>query len=598
MFKEILSPLTLQLTKLSDSRLSEIERMILASTIQILFDDIGSGNSCSRLSNICNCLELQPTDLISIMQKSGLAVFYVDTFNLEPKPISCWSVNGDIFIYISKYFAYEKSIADNILLLTKSSPNIDENQKQTIFLQLDKLSSAIDKPNKAQLQAIKHSISNRFSIITGGPGTGKTTTVTLLLWSLYQIYGYDINIQIAAPTGKAAKRVSDSILSSINDLSTHIDISCFNQLISNKDNCSTIHKLLGSNGNENIRFRHDNSNPLITEVLIIDESSMIGLPLFSKLLNAIDSDKLLHIIFLGDKNQLSSVEEGCVFASLVDLSIKTINHNQQDLFDVYNETILASKLTVGKRNSITIANLASAVLLNEYDVIKDIIKQDKLIQNLELQRIFAINFLEESSLINYMSYMQEISGSLNDFELNDVFMSFAQSTNLCVTNTGIFGTENINLELERKIKQKYAFHEDWYTGRAIMVQQNDYVNNVFNGDIGICILDNTKQPRIYFANGRSYIPELLPKFTLAYAITIHKSQGSEYGNVNIILPSVKNSDKLSGLLNKNLIYTAITRAKESLMIFADLDNIIYASSNLSLRNSGLSNLVSTLTANN
>ncbi|MDD3266073.1 MAG: exodeoxyribonuclease V subunit alpha [Burkholderiales bacterium] len=591
MFKDELSPLTLQLVKLSDKDLPDSEKVILANVIEILFDDISNGNSCSRLSEIANKLEVSETMITSVLQKSDLVAFYTKLTDLEPKPISYWQIGNDVLIYISRYFAYEKSIAENILLLTKSLPSIDQNLKQDRFSSLDLLSDAIDKPNKAQLQAIKHSVDNRFSIITGGPGTGKTTTVTLLLWVLYQIYGYDTKVQIAAPTGKAAKRVSDSIINSIKDLSAHIDISCFDKLIANKNNYSTIHKLLGTNS-ESIHFRHDKNNPLDIEILIIDESSMIGLPLFSKLLNALDSNKLKHIVFLGDKNQLSSVEEGYVFASLVNLVITDTNYNPQDLFDLHTEVILASTLTVGKRNSEIINNLANAILSNQNMLIETILEHDKLIHNLDLQKIIMRNFLDKNSLISYMVFMQNISNSPNEDDLRAAFKQFSQNINLCVTNTGIFGAENINLELERKIKQKYAIHNEWYTGRAIMVLQNDYINDVFNGDVGICILDNSNHPRIYFANGRSYIPELLPKFTLAYAITIHKSQGSEYENINIILPNVNNNDNLASLLNRNLIYTAITRAKNNLAIFADVNTVIEASNNLVSRNSGLVSLIS------
>lgn len=590
MLKEQFSPLIQQLVKLSDTSLSTSEKDILASIIEVLFDDIGAGNSCSRLSEISIRLELPDIELTAILQKSGLAIFYTSLVNLEAKPISYWETNDGVLVYISRYFAYEKSIAENILMLTNSLFKPDVNLKQKIFLQLDSLSSSIDKPNQAQLGAIKHSINNRFSIITGGPGTGKTTTVTLLLWALYQIYGNGIKVQVAAPTGKAAKRVSESITGSINRLSEHIDISCFGSLLANKENCSTIHKLLGTN-NESIHFLHNKNNPLDVEILIIDESSMIGLPLFSKLLNALDHSKLKHIVFLGDKNQLSSVEEGYVFASLVDLNIKSINQNPIDLFDSYTEVSLASKLTVGKRNSETIDKLANAVLLSDISEVCDLLGQENIIQTLDLAQIVAKNLAQENSLANYMSFMQNISKLPKEDDIREIFIQFTQSINLCVTNTGVFGAENINQELERKIRQKYIIHESWYTGRAIIVLQNDYINDIFNGDIGICILDSNDRPRIYFANGRSYIPELLPKFALAYAITIHKSQGSEYKSVNIVIPNIGDSDHLASLLNKNLIYTAITRAEKSLTIFASISTVLEASHHLVSRNSGLANLI-------
>jgi exodeoxyribonuclease V alpha subunit len=193
------------------------------------------------------------------------------------------------------------------------SSSLDTDKFHHVSSVLHQLSQKNGLPNIEQLQAIEASCRKKFSIITGGPGTGKTTTVTLLLWALYYLYGSDLSVKICAPTGKAAVRVRDSILNSIERLRIDgnglVDVSCFAGLINDNSNFGTIHKLLGTQSRQ-IYFRHNHKNQLEQQVLIIDESSMVGLPLFSKLLDAVNSSTIQHIIFLGDKNQLSLWKKG------------------------------------------------------------------------------------------------------------------------------------------------------------------------------------------------------------------------------------------------------------------------------------------------
>lgn len=583
----------MQLVSLANPKMNITDKEILANIIECLFHDIEVGNSCSKINDVALRVNISNEEITQILEASNLVVFCENYPELQAKPISYWSINGSVFLYISRYLKYEMQIASDVTKLISPLENVNNTNKEMVFDKLEQLCAAQDLPNIAQLSAIKHSCNNRFSIITGGPGTGKTTTVTLLLWALYQIYGQDVKVRIAAPTGKAALRVYDSMKHSIESLSEYLGTDCFNQLMDNKNLFSTIHKLLGTKFN-NIYFNHNKINPLDVEILIIDESSMVGLPLFSKLLEALDDSKLLHIVFLGDKNQLSSVEEGYVFASLVDFSYQRINYQAKDLFDTHEEVKFATNLLVGKRSGEVVNNLANAVLLGNNTQIEELLKKERVLKDPRLHDIITQNMTtsDEYNLAAYMTFLQNLQslGVMFNERIHDIFASFTSSVNLCMTNVGVLGTENLNRELESQIKRKYIISSEWYTGRAIMIQQNDYINNLFNGDIGICLIDDGV-PRVYFANGMSCIPELLPKYTLAYAITIHKSQGSEYKNVNIILPTLSDDTNSSNLLNKNLIYTAITRAKAKLVIFAELETVLVASGNYVFRNSGLQNLL-------
>jgi exodeoxyribonuclease V alpha subunit len=457
--------------------------------------------------------------------------------------------------------------------------------------QLRALSAAENRPNSEQLAAIIAASRQKFSIITGGPGTGKTTTVTLLLWLLYQTYGADLKIQICAPTGKAAIRVRDSVSNTLHSLvqNSSIDFegALFAGLLAEGNNFLTIHKLLGYQHNS-IYFRHNAQNQLDLDVLIIDESSMISLPLFSKLFQALNLNKLKHIIFLGDKNQLSSVEEGYVFASLVALRSDTSNNNGvYDLFTQIQEPNITHELLISNRNQGVIHELAQAILTQNESALTSALESSEQVEvfapelKLVLQRVLDN---ANSTFRQFLSFAQNANDEHDHAEL---FRLFSAQTILCLTNGGILGCDNLNARLELQIKRILGVNDEWYNGRAIIILQNDYNLELFNGDIGICVLKDDRA-RVVFENGREFIPEVLPNYSLAYAITIHKSQGSEYQQVSIVLPTRQSTDTSAGrLLSRELLYTAVTRAKSNIRLYCEQETLFAAIKQQTVRNSGL-----------
>jgi exodeoxyribonuclease V alpha subunit len=553
--------LSKQLVSLADSDLSSIDKTNLTQIIEYLFTDISNGHSCSKLSDLSSSISLSPNDITRLFKKSGIASDF-SIKNTALKPLSILKIDNDYLVYISKYLNYEISIKEQIKLLTKSYTNLDDNYQNSIKI-LDEISYNNKLPNIEQLEAIKTSIHNKLSFITGGPGTGKTTTVTLLLWLFYQVYGCDIKIKLAAPTGKASKRVKESLQSNIEALSKYLDIVAINKLLES-ESFVTIHKLLGTK-NDSIYFRHNQNNKLNLDILIIDESSMVSLPLYSKLLEAIDSHTIRHIIFLGDKNQLSSVEEGYVFASL-------ISPNSHDLFTDHGNI---SELIQSKRSSNDIGNLTKAVLNNNLDIIKSMLDNS---DNIKLYKpklnTILDNYLNSQSLNDYFISVQS--------DTTNIFDKFNRQCILCLTNVGILGSYNLNLQIEKHIKQKLATIDTWYSGRPIIILKNDYALGLNNGDIGICVIkDGIIQ--IIFEDGRAFIPEILPKFDLAYAISIHKSQGSEFNHAYVVIPNTKCS--------RELLYTAVSRAKNHLTIFSTNNIIKEAIANPTIRNTGLATTI-------
>jgi exodeoxyribonuclease V alpha subunit len=195
---------------------------------------------------------------------------------------------------------------------------------------------------------------------------------------------------------------------------------------------------------------------------------------------------------------------------------------------------------------------------------------------------------ENSALLQFIAYTQQITFSNLDYK--ELFAKFTQQSTLCLANSGVLGSENINQQIERQIKLKLAIADEWYSGRPIIVLQNDYTLELFNGDIGVCVVENGES-RIVFENGKQLIPELLPRYALAYAITIHKSQGSEYDLVNVLIPNVSNDSNLAQLLSRSLLYTGVTRAKHNVQIFASAESLRFAIGNNNLRISGLSQMM-------
>lgn len=547
---------------------------VLENAITLLHSKMQTGNSCLNISELAEELRLPTKSILEEVRKSTLVAdisFDIKLAEIPNIPLLVVKTGTNYLLYMNRYFYYEKKIADNLNHL-QVCPEYSLEQLKEIESITEILStkSIITKlPNIEQLNSINESLRRKFSIITGGPGTGKTTSVIFLLWAFQQIYSEDIKINICAPTGKAAKRVRESLLGNIKRIedSLGLEVHGLIKLIENQSSFGTIHKMLGYLHNS-IHFKHNGNNKLDADILIIDESSMIGLPLFYKLLEAINPGKVKHVIFLGDPNQLSSVEEGFVFSSLV-------NYTSNNKY--------LSRLKISNRNQGDIGRLATAVLNLELDNVKNILTGSDVIR---LYQPLS-NLVVDAAVADSSNLIQLVDLSINAEPgvFGELFSILSMSSILCMTNIGDLGTNSLNQRIEARIKQRYKFEGNWFPGRIIIILENDSTSKLFNGDIGICIIHNNRS-RIVFDDGRSFIPEVLPKYELAYAITIHKSQGSEYSSVSIVIPPVENK-----ILNKELVYTAITRAKVAINIYSRPETIVQAIQTDSSRISGLKEII-------
>jgi exodeoxyribonuclease V alpha subunit len=491
-------------------------------------------------------------------------------------------------LYLRRYWQYQQTLDRQIGLRLQPV----RNQLPTAFQQtLQQLFNENQEQPDWQKIACVLAMRSRFAIITGGPGTGKTTTLTKLLSLLIQLAKHEtdkpkLTILLAAPTGKAAARVSESITNALEHLQMPEEIK---QQIPKK--ASTLHRMLGSHP-ESRRFQHNRHNPLLADIVIVDEASMIDLEMMASLLDALPAST--QLILLGDKDQLASVEAGSVmgdlcqaaeYAAYDQATLQWISrYSNESLSAVGNPGSAINQQTVMLRYSHRfgehsgIGQLARAVnagnaisaqsILSDTETYPDL-KRLALSDSADTQfKQLVLAVGDKQSTPGYRHYLniifQQRPKDANNYEqwALDVLQAFDLFQVLCALRSGDWGVEGLNQRIE-----KWLFPEIkntlWYAGRPVMITRNDYNLGLMNGDIGITLPNVAGKLRVAFPGNensgkiRWVSPMRLPDVETAFAMTVHKSQGSEFNHVALILP-----DTRSPVLTRELIYTGITRAKE------------------------------------
>lgn len=456
------------------------------------------------------------------------------------------------------------------------------------------------KPNAMQQLAIEKSSQHALSIIIGGPGTGKTFTVAKLVTTLQKGHEHKrkqdpnlppLSITLTAPTGKAAQRMQQSLQKSLQDEEITLD------------NAKTLHRLLGI-GSDGIP-RYHAKNPLPDDLIIVDEASMLGLELASQLVDAIKPTG--RLILLGDANQLAAVDAGSVLS---------------DLCAVTRLQPYITELTESKRfDSNSVVGQFALAIQQNLPAPKKLKLIHQLLQTIDLQAIKPSQIENPPELAgktqqtaNIPFYPIDASSSLpavfnqlakpyhpffalmqqwyskpvNIFEANNrkrLFEVFDRYRILCAGHQGQLGTQSINQKMSlaftefSKITRSKAY---FYHGLPIIIQNNDYQLGLFNGDIAICLL---YQGQLYACFAEKVIPiQRLSRESCdyAYAMTIHKSQGSEFHTVAICIDKAH-----TRLLSQALIYTAVTRSKSALSIYSAKENFELAVTQKAVRQTGL-----------
>lgn len=472
-------------------------------------------------------------------------------------------------IYLQRYWVYESKIIEAVQGLIQASKENYESRYNILSQQINFISSLfkenIQKDIDWQLCAALTSVLNNFSIITGGPGTGKTYTVTKLLTILFRS-NIDASVVMAAPTGKAAARLKDSLDQGIEKLDPEGHIK--ERLLNIESR--TIHSLLGYKKGTH-RFKYDRNYKLKYDVIIADEASMIDVALMSKLLEAVD--KSSRIIFLGDKDQLASVEAGSVFGDLCRAGL----NNGQAIEDIAPQVCDLYKQITGKNHLAQYGkdtNLLSGIItvlkgsyrFDEHRGIglfsKQVIAGNE--QVVDKDEFYALEsevvITEDDDFAE--QFFAEFKRYLNNSKLEDVHDEFDRFRILSATKNWEYGVYERNKRLETYLGLNVQ-NELFYHNQPLMITKNDKQLEIYNGDTGI-VRKNEQGKYVLHLKGRKGIPvALLSDFETAFAMTIHKSQGSDYDTVLIYIP-----EHSQRLLSRELIYTAVTRAKKKAVIFA------------------------------
>nr|WP_144917701.1 exodeoxyribonuclease V subunit alpha [Moraxella osloensis] len=460
--------------------------------------------------------------------------------------------------------------------------------------------SLAPKPNAMQQLAIDKSSQHALSIIIGGPGTGKTFTVAKLVTTLQKGHEHKrkqdpnlppLSITLTAPTGKAAQRMQQSLQKSLQDEEITLD------------NAKTLHRLLGI-GSDGIP-RYHAKNPLPDDLIIVDEASMLGLELASQLVDAIKPTG--RLILLGDANQLAAVDAGSVLSDLCAVTrlqpyITELTESKRfDSNSVVGQFALAIQQNLPAPKKIKLIHQLlqpidlQAIKPSQNANPPDLAGKTQQTANIPFYPIDASSSLP--AVFNqlakpyhpFFALMQQwYSKPVNIFEANNrkrLFEVFDRYRILCAGHQGQLGTQSINQKMSlaftefSKITRSKAY---FYHGLPIIIQNNDYQLGLFNGDIAICLL---YQGQLYACFAEKVIPiQRLSRESCdyAYAMTIHKSQGSEFHTVAICIDKAH-----TRLLSQALIYTAVTRSKSALSIYSAKENFELAVTQKAVRQTGL-----------
>lgn len=496
-------------------------------------------------------------------------------------------------LYLYRQWRYEREVAERIA--DRLQPlSVDETQLKTHLAELfDPVTDRLDWQQLACALAVE----SRFGIITGGPGTGKTTTVVrllALLQGLARDRGQTLRIRLAAPTGKAAARLTESISGAVQRLPEHLQPGIPREV-------TTLHRLLGARPDTR-KFIHNVDNPLHADLVVVDEASMIDLEMMHQLLAALPAHS--RLILLGDKDQLASVEAGSVLGDLCEgaeqggYSSATLDRLQQrtglDLARWQAEAGTASEQPLRQRIAMLrhshrfgadsgIGALARAVNRGDPEAVQQVLSaryEDLHLIRLEPQstRALAQLVLEEhpqqaESARGYRHYLELLhhqrpadgDETAQDHWARQVLDAFGEFQLLCALRRGPWGVEGLNACIASTLQQAGLIHgtEGWYEGRPVLVTRNDYGLGLMNGDIGITLMRRDAHGegglKVVFllADGtlKWVLPSRLQAVETVYAMTVHKSQGSEFTHTALLLPPAANP-----VLTRELIYTGITRA--------------------------------------
>jgi exodeoxyribonuclease V alpha subunit len=521
-------------------------------------------------------------------------------------------------LYLRRYAAYEQRVGQGLLHRACEPLPVAEGLARAWLDRFFAPRGAAEVEIDWQKMACAVALRARLSVITGGPGTGKTYTAARLLALLLALHAGEspLRVALAAPTGKAAARLKQSIDKALQDLPIPADAGLdLKALVECMGPARTLHSLLGARPDSR-QFRHHAAQPLDVDVLIVDEASMVHLEMMDALLQALPPHA--RLVLLGDKDQLASVEAGAVLGDLC----RDAAHGHyspetaQFVQAVAGQTLDAGYLAPGtsapplaqqtvmlresRRFGGPIGQLALAV--NRGDAVAASLVLQSADAGAGQQPVWAQHALSplavsdlarglsgKPSYADYLACMARGPGEgAHEAWVQAVLQAFDRFRVLCAVRQGEWGTEGLNASVQKALADQGGLKAqgEWFAGRPVMVTRNDAQLGVFNGDVGVVLPNPQGQLKAWFLDGdqlRSVSVTRLAHVETAFAMTVHKSQGSEFLHTALVLPPGG-----AEVLSRELVYTGITRAREQFTLIEAQAGLLEAAiARPSVRASGL-----------
>jgi exodeoxyribonuclease V alpha subunit len=543
-------------------------------------------------------------------------------------------------LYLRRYAGYEQRVGQSLLQRAGEALAVPEAAAREWLNRFFVTNPEAPNPQAHNLTdwqkvACAVALRARLSVITGGPGTGKTYTAARLLALLLALHpdGSPLRVALAAPTGKAAARLKQSIDDALTRLPVPADAGLdLGALIARMGPARTLHSLLGARPDTR-QFRHHAANPLDVDVLIVDEASMVHLEMMDALLLALPPTA--RLVLLGDKDQLASVEAGAVLGDLCqDAAAGRYSAATAQFVHAMTGQTLAAEFVLpdpapvlaqqtvmlrqSRRFKGAIGQLALAVNRGDVAAARAVLSE-KLVGAspraptngedaghndtsalLSLQPntpqavcALALGTSGKASYADYLRLMQtgptEKDAQSHAQWVRSVLQAFERFRILCAVHQGDWGTQALNAAVQKALADAglLLIQGEWYNGRPVMVTRNDTQLGVFNGDVGVVLPGTEAKPKVWFLDGealRSVSVMRLAQVDTAFVMTVHKSQGSEFEHTALVLPPGG-----AEVLSRELVYTGITRAREQFTLVEAEAGLLEAAINRpSVRASGFS----------